>query len=308
MKDIYLEDERFRTSYHSALEKMMLSLEKVGLLHPPYVTLRDNRYILVSGWKRVLSCLRLTLSKIPVFVLDGKDDLQAFSLAFYENLATRELSLMEKAEILARLKRFGEDEERIIRHYLPLLDIPQTLSHLDDYTAFAGFDPEVKKVIIEKNMSFPSLKLLSRFTRQDQKRLLPLIFPLGQNKRREILEDVLEISKRNDIPVQNIILSGEIQAILTDSSLSSLQKADRVRLLLRKRRYPTFSSWTDSFDSVLKTLHWPEDITVLPPPFFEEEHFTVQFTFENLKQFKANLGRLEELSSHKDFLKIFQLK
>ena len=308
MKDIYLEDERFRTSYHFPLEKLMISLERTGLLHPPHVTLRDNRYILVSGWKRVLACLRLSLSEIPVFVVDEKDDLHAFSLAFYENLATREFSLMEKAEILAKLKRFGEDEERIIRHYLPLLDIPQTLSQLDDYTALAKFDPDVKKVIIEKNMSFPSLKLLLQFTRQDQKRLLPLISPLGQNKRREILEDVLEISKRNDIPVQRLFLSEEIQAILTDSSLSSVQKADRVRLLLRKRRYPTFSSWTDSFDSVLKTLGWPKDITVLPSPFFEEEHFTVQFTFENLKQFKANLSRLEELSSHEDFMKIFQLK
>ncbi len=308
LKKISLEDERFRTSCHFCLEKLKLSIKEIGLLHPPLVTRRDNRFILVSGWKRVLACHELSLSPIPVYVIEEKDELQIFLIAFYENLAAREFGLLEKAEVLSKLKKFGEDEVKIIRHYMPLFDIPQTLSHLDSYLAFSGFEPEVKRAAHEKNMTFTALKLLTEFEAEEQRLLLPLLLPLGQNKRKEILEDLIEISKRNDIPAKNLILSEEIQAIQDTDALTPLQKADKIRLLLRKQRYPAFSSWKDSFDSLLKRMRWPEEVSVDPSPFFEDENFTVTFTFEDQEQFKSNLDKLEELSSKDEFVQIFKLR
>jgi len=308
LKEIRIKDERFRTSYHFSLQKLKLSLEEIGLLNPPLVTLKDNRFILVSGWKRVLACLELSFTAIPVYVIEHKNELQTFLMALYENMATREFSLMEKAEILARLKKFGEDENKIIRHYLPLLDIPQTLSHLDAYLAFSRFEPEMKRAVHEKNMPFSSLKLLEGFTPQEQKLLLPLLLPSGQNKQKELLEDLLEIAKRNNMPAKNILISGEVKAIQDMETLTPLQKADKIRALLREKRYPVFSSWKDSFDSLLKKMKWPREITVNPSPFFEEDNFTVIFSFENQEQFKSNLLKLKELSSRDEFLEVFKLR
>jgi len=308
IKEIFLKDERYRTSYHFSPEKLKLSLQETGLLHPPLVTLRDGRFILVSGWKRVLACSELSLSPIPILKTEEKDDLKTFLMAFYENLGTREFSLLEKAEILARLKRFGEDERRIIRHFMPLLDIPATLASLDTYLAFSQFEPELKKAVHERNMSFPSVKPLIEFSSRQRKQLLPLLLPLGQNKRRELLEDILEVSRKNDTPVHKILLSPEIQAVRESETLTSLQKADSIRLLLRKKRYPALSSMQDSFESLLRKIDWPEEIMISPSPFFEEEDFTVRLTFKNEEQLKAGLLKLEGLSARKDFSKIFKLK
>ena len=308
LKEISLKDERFRTSYHFSLHKLKLSLEETGLLNPPLVTLRDNRFILVSGWKRVLACLELSFTAIPVYVIEEENELQTFLMAFYENLATREFSLTEKAEVLARLKKFGENEKKIIRHYLPLLDIPQTLSHLDTYLAFSQFELELKRAAHEKNMTFSTLKLLVGFTLQEQRLLLPLLLPLGQNKQKELLEDLLEIAKRNNMPAKNMLLSKEIKAVQTNETLAPLQKADKIRALLKEKRYPVFSSWKDSFYSLLKKMKWPREITVNPSPFFEEDSFTVIFSFENQEQFKTSLIKLEELSSRAEFLEIFKMR
>ncbi len=308
IKEIFLKDERFRTSYFFSLEKLKHSLREVGLLQPPLVALRKNRLILVSGWKRVLACIGLSLSYLPVLITEEKDDLKTFLMAFYENLATREFSLLEKAEILGRLKRFGEDEKRIIRHYLPLLDIPATVSHLDTYLVFYQFEPEVKKAIHEKNMSFLSVKPLAELSSQERKRLLPLLLPLGQNKRRELLEDILEVSRMNNIPLQKILLSPEIQAVQESEALTPLQKADRTLLLLRKKRYPALSSMQDSFESLLRKMEWPEEIRISPSPFFEEKDFSVRFSFQNEEQLKAGLLKLVELSARRDFVEIFKLK
>ena len=308
LKEIFLEDERFRISYYFPLEKLILSLQKVGLLNPPLVVLQDKRFILVSGWKRVLVCIKLGISSLPVFVIEEKDELKTFLEAFYENLATREFSLLEKAEILNRLKRFGEDEKKIVQHYLPLLDIPSTLSNLESYLAFSQLESEVKKIIHQKNMPFSSVKLLAGFTPQERKSLLPLLLPSGQNKMKGILEDLKEISRRNDIPAKKVLSSKEILDIMGSEKLSPLQKADKIRLILMKKRYPALSSRKESFDSLLKKLRLPKNIMVKPSPFFEEENFSVNISFGNRKELKINLVKLQELAAKQEFAEIFKLK
>jgi hypothetical protein len=284
------------------------SLEEIGLFNPPLVTFRDSHFTLVSGWKRVFACIELFISTLPVYVIEEKNELKVFLWAFYENLATREFSLMEKAEILTRLRKFGEQEKKIINHYLPLLDIPQNLSHLDTYVAFTQFDADMKRAITEKNMSYSSVKILTEFTPQDQNLLLPLLLPLGQNKRKEILEDLLEISKRYNLSVKNLLLSDEVKAIRNTETLTPLQIADKIRFLFRKKRYPAFSAWKDSFDSVLKKMKWPDEIMLSPSPFFEEENFTVTFSFANKEHFKSSILKLEKLSARDEFSDIFKVK
>lgn len=308
LKKIYLKDERFRISYYFELEKFVTSIKEVGLLNPPLVTLREGRFILVSGWKRVIACLNLSLSSIPVLVIQGKSELETFLIAFYENLATREFSLVEKAEIIARLKKFSEDEKKIVRHYLPLLDIPPTLSHLDSYLAFSQFEPELKKFIHEKNLPFSLAELFSEFSTPERKRLLPLVSPLSQNKMTEFLESLKEVSRRDERPVLKILSSKEVNDILGSPRLSSLQKADKIRLFLRKKRYPTLSSWTESFDSLRKKMRWPKEIGLSPTPFFEEKKLSVAFNFENQQEFKARLLELEELASKREFSELFKFK
>lgn len=307
LKEIFLEDERFRISYYFSLEKLMLSIQKVGLLNPPLVALRDKHFILVSGWKRVLACIKLGLSSLPVFVIEEEDELKTFLAAFYENFGAREFSLLEKAEVLSRLKKFGEDEKRIVKHYLPLLDIPSNLPNLESYLAFSRLESEVKRIIHQKNMAFSSVKLLVGFTPQERKSLLPLLLPSGQNKLKGILEDLKEISKKNDIPPQKILSSKEILDIRESEKLSPLQKVDKIRLILRKKRYPAFSSRKESFDSLLKKLRLPKTVVVKPSLFFEEEYFLVNFSFGNSEELKTNLLKLQELASKQEFSAIFKL-
>jgi hypothetical protein len=52
----------------------------------------------------------------------------------------------------------------------------------------------------------------------------------------------------------------------------------------------------------------PKTVKVKPSQFFEEENFTVNFSFENSEELKANLLKLQELSSKKEFSAIFKFK
>jgi hypothetical protein len=308
LKEIYLEDERFRISYYFSLEKLILSIQNVGLLNPPLVAFWDKHLILVSGWKRVLACIKLSLSSLPVFVIEEEDELKTFLTAFYDNLATREFSLLEKSEILSRLIRFGEDEKKIVLHYLPLLDVPSTLSHLESYLAFSKIESGVKRIIHQKNMPFSSVKILAGYTPQERKSLLPLLLPSGQNRMKEILEDLKEISRRNDTAPKKILSTKDILDIMESKKLSPLQKADKIRLFLKKKRYPALSSRKESFDSLLKKLQLPKTVAVKPSPFFEDENFSVNFSFGNSEEFKTHLLKLQELASKQELSAILKLK
>ncbi len=303
---LYLQDERFRISRFFALDRLILSLKEIGLVHPPLVIWRDNLLILVTGWKRILACLELSLSPIPVVCLEEQDDLKVFLKAFHENLTIREYSLLEKAEILKKLKHFGEKEKSIVRHYLPRLGIPSTAYHLDTYLAFSEFHPDIQKTIHEKQMSFAVLELLASFSPQDRKRLLPLLLPLGLNKQRELLEDCREISIREDLSAVEILMSSDIRKILTSKKLSDLQKSNEIRHLLRKKRYPHLSSQQERFVTTLKNVDWQRDVNLEPSRFFEEDKMTLRFNFKNEEELKDTLSKLQEVSSKKEFVKIFK--
>lgn len=306
LDDISLRDERFRISYYFSLEKLVLSLKKVGLINPPMVTIRNNHPILVAGWKRVLACLKASFTTIPVFVIEEEDELKIFLMAFYENLATREYSLLEKAEVVKRLKYFGEREESIVKDYLPLLGIPPTPYHLDLFLTFSRFEKESKRFIYQKNLPFASLERLAEFNASERKLLLPVLQPLGQNKQKEILEDLREIAIKNDISAERVLESDKIQEALKSENLSSLQKADKIRYLLKKKRYPHLHSWKNAFDASLSRVQWPEGIGIHHSPFFEDEDMSVNFDFKNEEEFRDCLKKLQKVASKKELSRLFK--
>lgn len=306
IEDIDLKDQRFRISPFFSVDRLLLSIKEAGLINPPLVTSRRGKLLLVSGWKRVLACKKLSFVTVPVRMVKGEDDLQTFLLAFYDNLATREFSLLEKAEILRRLKRFGEKESTIIRNYFPLLSIPRTSYYLQLYLTISRFPKEVKLFIHQKNMSIASLEYFAQFSPRERKLLLPLLQPLGQNKQRELLEDLGGISLRDDVAAENVLMEEKMVRIRRSEKLSPLQKSDRIRRMLRKRRYPRLSSRREAFRKALEMSGCPQDISIQPSPYFEEQEMTLRFRFRDREEFWSHLRNLQKLSSKKEFSKVFK--
>jgi len=299
-----LEDIRFRISEFFSSDRLALSIEKIGLIHPILVTRRAGRFVLVSGWKRMSACLKLGISRAPALILDEPDDLKAFLFAFYENLAGREFLLLEKAEIVSKLQAFGMPESRIMKDIFPLLQVPPTAFYLESFRSLSRLSLSAKKVISEKALPFPIARLLAEFKAEDLEEIIPVLLPLGQNKQKEVLEDLLEISRRGNIPPRQILEAPGIQAALHSSKWPPVQKSERVRLALRRERFPHLSAWEESFQAALRELGWPKGISLEPTPYFESDDLEVSFLFKDEKEFKARLRKLLEVSSRREFQKI----
>ncbi|MFC2165124.1 ParB/RepB/Spo0J family partition protein [Acidobacteriota bacterium] len=291
------EDDRFRISYFFNLERLKHSISEFGLLSPLVLAHRDGRSVIVMGWKRALACRELSLLSIPCLILEEPDDLKAFILAILENASMRDFSLLELAAILKKLMAFGMAEKNILGTYLPLFGIPQTLAHLDVYMALAELDDETKEFIHTKHALYPVVQQLIALNREERAVLLPHLWHLGQNKQKELLEFLCEISKRDDISVREVLASEAISSVIRSTRLSPPQKADRIRMLLRERRYPAHSAQEEAFESSLRKMGWPEDISIAHSPFFEGEDLSVRFAFKDSAEFKDKVQLLQKLAS-----------
>jgi len=308
LEAINLGDERFRTSYFFPLEPIVESIKRVGLVSPPVVCIREGSHTLVTGWKRFLACREISLSPLPVFRAEGKTDLEMFRLAFFENVTAREFGLEEKAEVVGRLEALGEEVQSVIRSYLPLLNLPSDRAVHSLLLRLSKAGEGVKKFVRAKNPPLSVVRPLLGFPPEEQFRLVHLLQTLGQNKQREILEDLEEIEARDGTRLEEILRSAGIREDLDSPSLQPVQKAERWRAFLREKRFPFYSSCKKSFDSAQLGLDWPAEARLEPSPYFEEDFLSVKFSFRSREEFLARLKRLEALAEKKDFDELFTFR
>ena len=93
-------ENRLRPLNAEKVAELAESIAQVGLLQP--IGVRPDG-TLVYGYHRLEACKRLGWTEIPAVVVDG-DDLRAELAEITENLGRNELTLLERAEHLARLK------------------------------------------------------------------------------------------------------------------------------------------------------------------------------------------------------------
>ena len=301
LEDIDLSDQRFRISFFCSLDQLKQSIREIGLIYPPVVTPRNGFMVPVTGWKRILACKQILLSSIPVYVSRETDDLKSFKLALFENLTIKKFDLIERAEIVSRLKKFGESEKSIVQGYLPLFGIPPIYDYYDLYAKISRLNRKEKCIVSEKKMALSVIEHLIQFSPKERKIVFPMLVFLSQNKQKELLELTKEISLRTELPVQEIFNSEEIKDVLLSENLSSIQKADTVRLLLKKKRYPLLSAREKSFESAKKKLGWPKDIDLSPTPYYEDNEAHIKFSFTGNKDYLKKISNLRRMAEKDEF-------
>lgn len=296
-----LSDERFRVSTLAPSGRLIASLRDIGLVQPPVFVEREGKPVLLTGWKRVSACRRLEWATMPAWLLAERDDLKCFRLALFENLAARELTLMEKAEAASRLLRFGETRERLVSEYLPRLGFARHGGTLEILLQAAAMEPRIKAAAAEDIEDLAVLREFVFYTAREQDVLLPSLRPAGRNTQRQILEDLREASRREKASPSEILGSGEIRDVLDSPRLPAAQKIDLLRAALRKRRYPSYSRRREKFENLLKRAGWPRRVGVESSPFFEDDVLSVRFRFRSARELLGLLGEMGRAAERKEF-------
>jgi len=293
---IDLEDSTFLIAFMPNIEPLQTSIQLVGLLEPLIVRQRaDRRYQLVCGFKRTDALRHLSISHAEAFIYpEGEiDDLQAFLLTMGHNLL-RSMNLIEKAHTLQKLLSFGVSERDVIDRYLPLLDLQPNIRVLKQVVALLGLEENVKEYMVGEGLSLSTSTLFLLLDREDQRAIFPLLLALnpGENRVKEIVTFLREISMREGIPIPRLLAKKEINDLLAEQQIPRPQRLERLRRKIKEMRFPRLSLLESRFADYKRTLSLPPQISFHPPPFFESEHFKMELRFKDFRQFQELVAKL----------------
>lgn len=311
LQQIDVGDETFSVNFEADLGRLRSSIQELRLIQPVLLRKKQDEYQIICGFRRISVSLELGIPEIEARVFEdkGTDDLRLFSISLHENLTTRGFNTVEKAIALEKLiHRFQIDPILVVKTFLPLLSLEPNEKILNTYLSLAQMEDELKRYILKEEVSRFNIRIFSAFTREDRMAILSLISPLklSENRLREILTLLEEISRRNQCRARDIVRQPEIQAILCQGELTPSQKTERVKKVLMTLRYPKMHQLEEAFEKKKKNLNLPSNISLHHQPFFEGKGLKVEFQFETMEEYRTILSHLSNFADKEEFQEILQ--
>jgi len=311
LQQIDLSDDTFSVNYLPDLEKLRSSIEEIGLIQPVLLQKKSDGYQIICGFRRISVMKELGKSEIESKVFEEKemDEFQLFSLCLHENLTTRGFNAVEKAIALDKLTHcFQIDPAAVIKTFLPFFSLEPNEKILNTYLSLARMEDEIKTYVLKEEVSRSNIRRLSTLTPDNRMAVLSLISPLklGENRLREILTLLEEISRRNQYKEKDIVQRPEIQAVLSQKELTPSQKTERIKKVLTDLRYPKLNQMEKAFEKRRKDLNLPSNISLHHPPFFEGKRLRVEFQFETKEEYQGILSALSVLPEKEGFKQMIE--
>ena len=304
LKDIDLADETFSVNFMPDLQGLRSSIAQIGLIQP--VILRENgyRYQIVCGFRRASILQEMGHLDIDARVMAEKerDRFGLFSLSLHENLTTRGFNTVEKAIALDKsVHPFQIAPAVVIQTLLPLLSLEPNEKILNTYLSLAQMEEEVKRYVLKEEVSRSNIRMFAAFSPEDRMALLSLFssLKLGENRLREMLALIDEISRRDHCRAKGIVDRPEIETLLSQEGLTPSQKTEKVKRVLMDFRYPRMRQMEEQFEKGSRALSLPPKVFLHHQPYFEGRGLRIEFQFETMEEYRAILSSLSGLADKK---------
>jgi ParB family chromosome partitioning protein len=306
LRQIDLLDETFSTNFMPDLKCLQSSIEKIGLIQPVILRKKKDKFQIICGFRRISVLMELGHLEVESRVLEEKErnELELFSISLQENLTTRGFHAVEKAIALEKLIHcFRVDPSVVTQTYLYLFSLEPNEKILNTYLSLARMENEIKTYVLKEEVSRSNIRLLARMSSQERMALHPLLscLKLGENRLREMLTLLNEISRRERASITEVTDRPEVQAILSQKELTPIQRTERVKKVLMDLRYPKMRRMEEEFEKKRKALNLLSGVSLRPLPFFEGEGLRMEFQFENMEEYRAIVSSLSQLGDKEEF-------
>jgi ParB/RepB/Spo0J family partition protein len=302
----------------SPIEQLKRSVGKTGILSPLHIQkIADDRFRIVMGFRRFLSCQNLGVQAIPCLVREQKDDLALFIEALEDNLATRGLHLLEKAHVLLKLRcEFKLEDQTLMEDFMPQLEIRPDRFHLDRYLDLARLPESMQRSLLDPLAPDIAIKL-SKWKDQEQDLFLGITsrLQLGKNKQKQlfaILDELRALTRQtgsaleaNDL--EKIWHECGAADIERDESLSLSERFSRAFEGLRRLRFPNLTEHEKRYEELKAALKIPPQIHFQAPPYFEGNRIDVGFSFGDSDELLKVAQKLKAMAQTDELREILKL-
>ena len=311
LQQIDLSDDTFSVNYLPDLQKLRSSIQELGLIQPVLLREKPGGCQIVCGFRRVSIFHELDISEIESRVFGEKEmeEIDLFSISIHENLTTRGFNAVEIAIALGKLVHsFQIDRTVVVNTFLPLFSLEPNEKILNTYLSLAQMEDEVKGYVFKEEVSRSNIRRFSAFAPEDRMALIKLVsfLKLGENRLRELLTLLEEISQRDGCGVRDVVHRPEIESVLSQKELTPSQRAERVRKALIDFRYPRMRQKEEQFEQRRRGLDLPSEVSIYHPPYFEGKGLKIEFQFETVEEYRSTVSSLSLLADQKEFQEMVQ--
>ena len=300
LNKVDLADNTFRITTCTDLDKLVLSIEKLGLLHPPVLKTNPAGYTIICGFRRVAACMRLGWDNVWARIL--KESFNRFELAqltIADNASQRSLNLLETSRAVKLLTDACTDQKQL-KKTLQDLDLPYIPSAAAKVIKLCQLPLKIQEGILADTFNMSMALELGQLDPEAGEALVDLfgLLKVGLNKQRELLLLLKEIAKREDISITQLIAEKAFQKILQNEKLDRAVKRQKIRRYLRQRRYPSISRAEKKYEKLVKQLKLGSHISLIPPKEFEGMTYMMTLRFDNHKELHQLKTKLEKIIHH----------
>jgi len=299
---------------------------------------------IVCGFKRVAACKKAGFTNIEARVVSGKDSPEinrnCLLLSIADNAVKRQLNPIEQSKAVVKLLQFSSNhhgkllpsvkdiclskqenlcstlsdkdyyinKKSVFSELSKLLNISKNYSYFEKLITLSELPSKIHELILNDTITMTIALELSMF-----EKIIILLFAdyftklkLSLNKQREFITMVQEISKRDNISVIDILNDKFLVDLRDNDKLDGNMRTGKIRLYLKKRRFPAISHAEDLFKEHLKKLKLGNNAKLVPPKNFEGTVYSLNLTFNNIKQIEEHKLLMERLCQNKSLSKILE--
>ncbi len=290
------------------------SIEVAGVTTPILVQKPTGQpFRVVCGFQRLRLASVAEATMIPCLITEQQGARQLFDLALFDNLGTRQLSDLEKARAVTKLRyELDLNEEEIISSYLPALSLRPDRFHFQRCLATARLPS-----VIQKSLSSVPIEIglrLARWRREEQEFFLGTIkhYRASRSNMKRFFELLDELraqlrARGKATSIAEIWSQSGCESLHQESHEGNTSVFREILKALHCIRYPEFSEMISRYENNLKALNLPRKVRVSAPPFFEGEHLTFQFSVKSPRQLASVSEQLGAAASATEMAKLFDL-
>lgn len=303
---IHSDNHFFRITTAKSADDLSQSIRDIGLINPPVLIRHGSAYIIVSGFRRIKAVSILGEKTVTARIVESQQhSLCCAKIAISDNSFQRPLNLIEQARAIQILSTFYNSSDDLASAAKEL-SLPGNISIIEKLKRVSKLDEEIKEYILADTLSFSTALLLEDSNETHRIAIARVLndLKLSLNKQREMVTLLHEISHRDRINVPEILEEKSFKEIMAHQDLDRNQKADKIRMLLKKRRFPAITNAESDFSACIKKLDLDHSTKLIPPKFFEGSAYTLSFLFNSHEELENCRLKLQKIIQHPEIKKI----
>ncbi len=277
-----------------APQKLVQSIARVGLLHPPIVSeIAHGIYRIASGRNRLLAAHKLNVKSCKCFVFGATSHpLDVFNYV-YEEASHTDIALISKAIFLKKTGKWLNSEE-LAKKFMAGLGLKGGRFQVEKLQQLAMLEINIQQALLSNQIDEKVCHELVKLDFIDRMGLFDIIISLGLSvgNQRKLLITSREVASRNQASITTFLGQDTLTTILATDSLNIPQRTAAFMTRLEELRYPLLSEAEHEFKMFTKSLPLSNTMRLSHTPAFENDQLSLTITCESRAELIKIIAKL----------------